>query len=82
MSLTKSVAGMKYEVTGKKEITDGRAVERKAYRKLVEKNNSLITLAYIAYKHRVGLLSVGCIILLLNTFVPMWFQMFLGLIGR
>lgn len=72
MSLTKTVDGMRYEAAGKKDISDPKAIDRKAYARNVEKHNSAYTLWLLACKHRVGLLTTGNIILVLNWAIPEW----------
>lgn len=72
MSLTKTdtVLG-NYIETGSKKVNSKSAM-RKAYRKAVDEQSSMYTLSLLAYKHKVGLLMLGNIILVLNWAFPMW----------
>lgn len=74
MSLAQNdtLGGMKYEVAGKKEVSDPKAVERKLYANSVNQTSSLYTLWLLAWKHRVGLLAMGNVILVLNWAIPEW----------
>lgn len=74
--------GMKYEVTGKQNVSDPRAVSNKVYRKAVNQHSTIYTLWLLAVKHKVGLLAIGNIILVLNWALPEWPQLLMGIIGK
>ena len=82
LAQTKTTDGMHYEAAGKKEISNASEVNRKIYRKAVERHSTAYTLWILVLKHKVPLLVLGNVILVLNWAFPEWFQLVLSLIGK
>lgn len=84
MSLAKSgtMDGMKYEASGKKTISDPAAVDRKMYRKAIEKRSTVYTIYVVVMKHKMVFLVAGNVVLILNWVFPPWFQLVLSVFGK
>lgn len=75
MSHAKTIDGMRYEATGKKRVTDTKAVA-------IEMVNQLSTsrlLWLLVKRHKVAILATGNVILVLNWMIPAWTQIVLSL---
>lgn len=65
-----------FEQPKSKKIID----RRNHLRVMVQQSNSLVVLFELAWKHRMGILVTGNIILVMNWAVPMWPNMVKGLL--
>ena len=70
MSLTKTMDGMSYELTGKKKVSNPKAVALK----VASEVSTLSLLWLLVKRHKVALLAVGNIVLLLNWTLPQWLE--------
>lgn len=71
---------MDFEVTGNTKASKGTG--KRAAIKVAERLSTPRLLWIVVTRHKVGLLSIGNIILILNFIFPAWFDLVLGMIGK